>query len=58
MPLEKNTLRDLSLWADQLTCPVCFQSLRFEAARVVCAGCGRVYPVVEGIPVLIAGAGC
>jgi uncharacterized protein YbaR (Trm112 family) len=33
--------------------------LRLEAtcldeARLVCAGCGRGYPIVDGIPVLIA----
>jgi uncharacterized protein YbaR (Trm112 family) len=54
MPAEKTQSRDFSLWADQLACPVCFQSLRMEEARVVCGGCGRVYPVVDSIPVLIA----
>lgn len=39
---------------DQLGCPVCFETLRFEENSVVCAGCGRVYPVIDGIPVLIA----
>jgi uncharacterized protein YbaR (Trm112 family) len=36
-----------------LACPVCHGGLRLEAAAVVCAGCGRRYPVVEGLPVLI-----
>jgi uncharacterized protein YbaR (Trm112 family) len=45
--------------AGQLACPVCHGDLRAEAVgldemRLVCAGCGRAYPIVEGIPVLIA----
>jgi len=40
----------------QLACPVCFGALRMERAgeRIVCEGCGRGYPVIDGIPVLIA----
>lgn len=40
---------------DLLACPACGGKLRLEEARLVCAGCGRAYPVVDGIPVLIAG---
>ena len=40
---------------DQLACPACFSSLVLEETDLVCAGCGRVYPIVDGIPVLIAG---
>lgn len=54
MPAHKTQLRDIGDWAQQLACPVCSQSLRWEEARVMCAGCGRLYPVVDGIPVLIA----
>jgi hypothetical protein len=39
----------------QLACPGCLGELRMDAERLVCAGCGRAYPVVDGIPVLIAG---
>ena len=38
----------------QLACPVCFGALRLAANTVVCVGCGRVYPMIDGIPVLIA----
>jgi uncharacterized protein len=40
--------------ASQLACPACHGDLRADAAALVCAGCGRGYPVVDGIPVLIA----
>ncbi len=39
----------------QLACPACHGALRLEAAGLVCAACGRAYPVVDGIPALIAG---
>jgi uncharacterized protein YbaR (Trm112 family) len=47
---------DLSV-VDQLACPACLGNLRLEDARLLCAGCGRAYPVVDGIPALIAGSG-
>jgi uncharacterized protein YbaR (Trm112 family) len=49
----------------QLACPVCHGDLHLHpngdslreapanAGRVVCAECGRAYPIVDGIPVLI-----
>jgi len=41
---------------EQLACPICFGDLRLAAqtSEIVCAGCGRKYPVIDGIPVLIA----
>jgi len=39
----------------QLACPACLGALRLEEAQLICAACGRAYPVVDGIPVLIAG---
>jgi uncharacterized protein YbaR (Trm112 family) len=39
---------------EQLACPVCFGGLRLAADAIVCAGCGRAYPLIDGIPVLIA----
>jgi uncharacterized protein YbaR (Trm112 family) len=41
---------------DQLACPACFASLRLEGHGLICAGCLRIYPMVDGIPVLIAEA--
>jgi uncharacterized protein YbaR (Trm112 family) len=39
--------------AEMLACPACHGDLRLETERLVCGGCGRRYPVVDGIPVLI-----
>jgi hypothetical protein len=39
---------------DQLACPACLGNLRLEDARLVCASCCRAYPIVDGIPALIA----
>jgi uncharacterized protein YbaR (Trm112 family) len=38
---------------DLLACPACYGSLQPEPLAAVCAGCGRRYPVRDGIPVLI-----
>lgn len=54
MPPEANTNSDkLKQWGDDLVCPVCFAKLQFEEATVECTGCARIYPIVDGIPVLI-----
>jgi hypothetical protein len=39
---------------DQLACPACLGDLHMKDARLLCAACGRAYPVVDGVPVLIA----
>jgi uncharacterized protein len=54
MPSKAKTNPDnLKQWDEDLACPVCFAKLQFEEATVVCTGCARTYPVVDGIPVLI-----
>jgi uncharacterized protein YbaR (Trm112 family) len=40
---------------DQLACPVCLGALRFVEEQLNCTACGRIYLIVGGIPVLIAG---
>ncbi len=42
-----------------LICPACKGSLRpvDEESGLACAGCGRVYPIKDGIPVLIVDEG-
>jgi uncharacterized protein YbaR (Trm112 family) len=37
-----------------LVCPVCHAGLALEQQTVLCSGCGRRYPIVDGLPVLIA----
>jgi uncharacterized protein len=49
----KSVLFDTSI-LEQLACPACLGDLRVAQDRLVCTGCGRGYPIVDGIPVLIA----
>ena len=37
----------------QLACPACYGDLRLEGSHLICTACGRAYPIVDGIPVLI-----
>lgn len=50
MPLEAGLL-------EILACPACHSPLREEAEELICTGegtrCGLVYPVRDGIPVLL-----
>jgi uncharacterized protein len=40
-----------------LACPVCHAALTIlHAEAIVCSGCGRRYPVRDGLPVLLAAA--
>jgi uncharacterized protein YbaR (Trm112 family) len=43
-----------ALVVPHLACPACLGGVRFDEGKLVCLGCGRIYPVVDGIPVLIA----
>jgi uncharacterized protein YbaR (Trm112 family) len=36
-----------------LACPLCKAEVREEGDRLVCASCGRRYPVRDGIPVML-----
>lgn len=38
---------------DQLACPACLGALNLQEDKLACVACGRTYPVVDGIPVLI-----
>jgi uncharacterized protein YbaR (Trm112 family) len=38
----------------QLACPSCLGGLGLDESKLVCAKCGRAYPIVDGIPVMIA----
>lgn len=37
-----------------IVCPVCHQALELQPESALCTGCGRRYPLVDGIPVLLA----
>jgi len=37
-----------------LACPACKGKLRLDPEHLLCLACGRAYPVIDGIPVLIA----
>jgi len=56
MPADSKTLPvfDASI-LEQLACPACLGAFRLEETRLLCAACGRAYPIVDEIPVLIAG---
>jgi uncharacterized protein YbaR (Trm112 family) len=44
----------LAAHLDMLVCPVCHAGLALTLLSVDCIGCGRIYPIVDGLPVLIA----
>jgi uncharacterized protein YbaR (Trm112 family) len=52
LPLTSSAL--LSSVVDQLACPACLAGLRMDGTGLRCRGCERLYPIVDGIPVLIA----
>jgi hypothetical protein len=37
-----------------LVCPVCHQPLQLQADTVCCSICTRKFPIIDGIPVLLA----
>jgi uncharacterized protein YbaR (Trm112 family) len=39
---------------DLLVCPVCHGSLALAASHIDCTSCARRYPIVDGLPVLLA----
>ncbi len=50
MPIRTLTQDDLR-W---LVCPVCHAALRLQAEAIHCKGCARNYPIIDGLPVLLA----
>jgi uncharacterized protein YbaR (Trm112 family) len=51
---NKDSREALTAWAGALGCPACQQPLRLEQDQIVCTACSRAYPIIDGIPVLIA----
>jgi len=39
-----------------LACPACQGDVKLKDNKIVCTRCQRIYPIVDGIPVLIADA--
>jgi len=37
-----------------LACPACQAQVELKKDKIICTSCGRVYPIVDGIPVLLA----
>ena len=46
-PVIKKELLDI------LACPVCKTAVRLEGSTLVCDRCKRVYPIVDGIPIML-----
>ena len=46
----EDTLPISDLLRELLVCPLDRADLRVEGQALVCTGCGRVYPVEQGIP--------
>ena len=38
---------------DILACPDCKADVEFKDNKIICKGCGRQYPVKDGIPIMI-----
>ena len=36
-----------------LACPACKAGVKLEGGKIVCAGCGRRYPIRDGIPIML-----
>jgi uncharacterized protein YbaR (Trm112 family) len=54
---QSEQLKAISSWAGDLACPACHQALQVKDTTIVCTGCERIYPILDGIPVLIAERG-
>ena len=38
---------------DILACPACKADVKEEGENIVCTGCGKRYPIRDGIPVML-----
>ena len=38
---------------DIVACPACKADVRLEGERIVCAKCGRRYPIKDDIPIML-----
>jgi uncharacterized protein YbaR (Trm112 family) len=51
MPAHPSTFDHAAF--EQLACPACHGELRPGTLALLCIACGRAYPIVDGIPVLV-----
>ncbi|GAC1662537.1 MAG: Trm112 family protein [Acidobacteriaceae bacterium] len=40
---------------EMLVCPACHSKLQQENEELACSGCGLVYPIEDGIPIMLIG---
>jgi uncharacterized protein YbaR (Trm112 family) len=38
---------------DILACPACKADVELRENKIVCKGCGRKYPIKDGIPIML-----
>ncbi|MBU0548966.1 MAG: Trm112 family protein [Candidatus Omnitrophica bacterium] len=38
---------------DILVCPDCKSGVKLQEGKIICLGCGRKYPVKNGIPIML-----
>jgi len=38
---------------DVLACPDCKSDVEFRDNKIICKGCGRRYPIKDGIPIML-----
>lgn len=38
---------------DILACPACKADVSLQGERIVCSGCGKRYPIKDGIPIML-----
>jgi uncharacterized protein YbaR (Trm112 family) len=49
-----SSVSKLETYLHMLVCPVCHSALLLAGSGIDCTGCKRHYPIVDGLPVLIA----
>ncbi len=52
-PVQTLNIDALKEVLDLLACPACLGALRATPASFACEDCGRHYPVLDGIPILL-----
>jgi len=52
VPARGNEMLEKEL-LDILACPACRGDVEEQSGEIVCKGCGRRYPIRDGIPVML-----